>query len=63
MLNYQSTSFHDALVMRQILGVRPSPEFEEWLFKMRILQPGSTRLTQAVAPGMQAAMLSLTGAL
>ncbi|WP_342620092.1 ethanolamine ammonia-lyase subunit EutB [Rhodoferax sp. GW822-FHT02A01] len=62
MLNYQSTSFHDALVMRQILGVRPGPEFEEWLFKMHILQPGSTRLTQAVAPGMQAAMLALTGA-
>ena len=31
MLNYQSTSFHDALYLRERLGLRPSPEFEEWL--------------------------------
>lgn len=33
MLNYQSTSFHDALYVRQALGLRPSPEFEQWLVK------------------------------
>src|SRR5690242_6785206 len=33
MLNYQSTSFHDALYVREILGLRPAPEFEAWLFK------------------------------
>lgn len=31
MLNYQSTSFHDALYIRQVLGRRPAPEFEDWL--------------------------------
>ncbi len=31
MLHYQSTSFHDALYVRQVLGMRPAPEFEAWL--------------------------------
>ncbi|MCD2451567.1 ethanolamine ammonia-lyase subunit EutB [Methylicorpusculum oleiharenae] len=31
MLNYQSTSFHDALYVRQLMGLRPAPEFEQWL--------------------------------
>jgi len=31
MLNYQSTSFHDALYIRRTLGLRPAPEFEAWL--------------------------------
>ena len=31
MLNYQSTSFHDALYLRRLLGLRPAPEFETWL--------------------------------
>lgn len=30
MLNYQSTSFHDALYVRKLLGLRPAPEFERW---------------------------------
>lgn len=36
MLNYQSTSFHDALYLRQVLGLRPAPEFEQWLQQHRI---------------------------
>ena len=31
MLNYQSTSFHDVLYVRAVLGLRPAPEFEAWL--------------------------------
>jgi ethanolamine ammonia-lyase large subunit len=31
MLNYQSTSFHDALYLRRVMGLRPAPEFEAWL--------------------------------
>jgi len=31
MLNYQSTSFHDALYVRRVLGLKPAPEFEAWL--------------------------------
>jgi ethanolamine ammonia-lyase large subunit len=34
MLNYQSTSFHDALYVRGVLGKRPAPEFEAWLARM-----------------------------
>ena len=37
MLNYQSTSFHDALYARQVLGLKPAPEFEDWLLNMQIL--------------------------
>jgi ethanolamine ammonia-lyase large subunit len=36
MLNYQSTSFHDSHYLRQLLGLRPAPEFEAWLEEMRI---------------------------
>jgi ethanolamine ammonia-lyase large subunit len=35
MLNYQSTSFHDALYLRQVFGLRPAPEFEAWFDEMR----------------------------
>src|SRR5512142_1792410 len=36
MLGYQSTSFHDSQYLRQVLGLRPAPEFEAWLARMRI---------------------------
>jgi len=36
MLNYQSTSFHDVLYLRQALRLRPAPEFEDWLVTMGI---------------------------
>jgi ethanolamine ammonia-lyase large subunit len=37
MLNYQSTSFHDALYIRKLLGLKPAPEFEEWLINNGIM--------------------------
>jgi ethanolamine ammonia-lyase large subunit len=37
MLNYQSTSFHDALYVRKVLGLKPAPEFEQWLMKQGIM--------------------------
>ncbi|RZK76456.1 MAG: ethanolamine ammonia-lyase subunit EutB [Pedobacter sp.] len=37
MLNYQSTSFHDALYLRKVLGLRAAPEFERWLKREGIL--------------------------
>ena len=37
MLNYQSTSFHDALYIRKVLNKKPAPEFEQWLIKNSIL--------------------------
>ena len=33
MLNYQSTSFHDAMFIRKLLQLKPAPEFESWLMK------------------------------
>ena len=37
MLGYQSTSYHDALAMRDLLGRRAAPEFEEWLAQQDLL--------------------------
>jgi len=34
MLNYQSTSFHDALYVRDLFGLKRAPEFDEWLFRV-----------------------------
>jgi ethanolamine ammonia-lyase large subunit len=39
MLGYQSTSFHDALAMRDLLGRRPAPEFEAWLTRQGLTDP------------------------
>jgi ethanolamine ammonia-lyase large subunit len=44
MLNYQSTSFHDALAMRRLFKLRPAPEFLEWLQRMGIYQDGEPTL-------------------
>ena len=50
MLGYQSTSFHDALYLREILGLRPAPEFERWLETMGIVdQSGRLRPAEARA--------------
>ncbi|MEA5404898.1 ethanolamine ammonia-lyase subunit EutB [Arcicella sp. DC2W] len=54
MLHYQSTSFHDALYVRHLLGLRPAPEFEDWLMKMNIfdekmsLKMGNQQLLNAM---------------
>ncbi|HEX6838264.1 MAG TPA: ethanolamine ammonia-lyase subunit EutB [Polyangia bacterium] len=40
MLNYQSTSFHDDATLRQLLGLRPAPEYETWLEEMGIMKDG-----------------------
>jgi ethanolamine ammonia-lyase large subunit len=42
MLNYQSTSFHDALYVRKVLGLRPAPEFEQWLIRQGIMNEAGT---------------------
>ncbi|GAA4846661.1 ethanolamine ammonia-lyase subunit EutB [Paenibacillus vulneris] len=43
MLNYQSTSYHDIATLREMMGLRPAPEFEQWLVRMGIMENG--RLT------------------
>ena len=52
MLGYQSTSFHDALAMRELLGKRPAPEFEAWL-----AQQGLSDALGRVRPGALPASL------
>jgi ethanolamine ammonia-lyase large subunit len=37
MLNYQSTSFHDSHYIRQVLNLKPAPEFEQWLRNMNLM--------------------------
>ncbi len=57
MLGYQSTSFHDALAMRDLFGRKPAPEFEAWLIRQgladeagRIRPPDSPARLQALLP-------------
>jgi ethanolamine ammonia-lyase large subunit len=45
MLHYQSTSFHDALYVRRVLGLKPAPEFEAWLERHPELSPVPWLLT------------------
>ena len=60
MLNYQSSSFHDALAMRQIMGLRAAPEFEAWLQAMGIFAAGTeSRLTTELPAGFEAARQQL----
>ncbi len=44
MLNYQSTSFHDALYLRRILNLKPAPEFEAWMQSRKAELPGALSL-------------------
>ena len=57
MLNYQTTSFHDALYARRVLGLRPAPEFEAWLERMRITGAGGALLNTAGGFGSLHALL------
>jgi len=49
MLNYQTNAYHDAAALREVLGLRPLPEFEAWLEKMGIMQGG--KLTKLAGKG------------
>ncbi|MEC5208549.1 ethanolamine ammonia-lyase large subunit [Vogesella perlucida] len=54
MLGYQSTSFHDALYLRELLGLKRAPEFEDWLETMAITRGGRLQ-----AHGQQPPLLGL----
>jgi ethanolamine ammonia-lyase large subunit len=56
MLGYQSTSFHDALAMRELFGRRPAPEFEAWLARQGLLD-GSERVRTRMMPARFRALL------
>jgi ethanolamine ammonia-lyase large subunit len=61
MLNYQTTSFHDALYARQTLGLKPAPEFEAWLQRMGIFSQadGQVRLANQLPPAFRQALAQL----
>lgn len=65
MLGYQSTSFHDALYLRDVLGLRPAPEFEAWLQSVGLAdERGALRSDdRALLPGARgiAALAALDG--
>ncbi len=66
MLNYQSTSFHDALAVRKLFGLRPAPEFLGWLQRMGIfdgLEPAaeSGEIQRKLASGLELALKGATG--
>ena len=57
MLNYQSTSFHDALAMRRLFGLKPAPEFLDWLERMGIFKAGEPAAIESGARKQLAAGL------
>ena len=63
MLNYQTTSFHDALYARQSQGLRPTPEFEQWLDKMGIFTQadGKVHFGNNLPPAFRQALTQLGG--
>jgi ethanolamine ammonia-lyase large subunit len=56
MLGYQSTSFHDALAMRDLLGRRPAPEFEAWLARQGLIDEAA-RIRPRALPARFRALL------
>jgi ethanolamine ammonia-lyase large subunit len=56
MLGYQSTSFHDALAMRDLFGRRPAPEFEAWLGRQGLMD-SANRIRPRALPGHFRALL------
>ena len=61
MLNYQSTSFHDALAVRKLFNLRPAPEFLRWLEEMKIYRDGQP--AQLDAPVRKQLMAGFEGAM
>jgi ethanolamine ammonia-lyase large subunit len=65
MLNYQSTSYHDALAMRRVYKLRPAPEFLSWLQAMGIYRDEEPALLNAPArrrlmQGLESSLESFT---
>jgi ethanolamine ammonia-lyase large subunit len=56
MLGYQSTSFHDALAMRDLFDRRPAPEFEAWLARTGLIDKAG-RIRPAALPAQLRTLL------
>ena len=59
MLNYQSTSFHDALFVRQLLGLKRAPEFEAWLQRLGLTDAQGRLLPVTARPALATAFSPL----
>ena len=57
MLNYQSTSFHDVLAARELFGLKPAPEFADWLERMG-LTDAKGRVRPGALPARMAPLLA-----
>ncbi len=62
MLNYQSTSFHDALVLREITGLKRAPEFEAWLQRLEITDAGGRLLDSGAGRQLIGGLQAMTDA-
>jgi ethanolamine ammonia-lyase large subunit len=59
MLNYQSTSFHDALFVRRLLGLKRAPEFEAWLQGLGITDTSGRLRPAGASPALAASIAGL----
>jgi ethanolamine ammonia-lyase large subunit len=59
MLSYQSSSFHDALYLRRVLGKRPAPEFAAWLERMGLADRDGNMIGTGELPALMQPILSL----
>ena len=56
MLNYQSTSFHDALYLRDLLKLKRAPEFETWLSNIGLLDT----IGNIISPSLKHPLLQIS---
>ncbi len=63
MLNYQSTSPHDAAGVRDLLGLAPAPEFAEWLERVGVYTEGRLSPHAAMGPSSLLALAESVGEL
>jgi ethanolamine ammonia-lyase large subunit len=61
MLNYQSTSFHDQLYVRELLGLKRAPEFEAWLRQLGLTDESGRLRAEAASTPMLSTSLELVG--
>jgi ethanolamine ammonia-lyase large subunit len=61
MLNYQSTSFHDQLYVRELLGLKRAPEFEAWLNRQGLTDEKGCLRSQDAALPLLSTSLDLAG--
>ncbi len=60
-LGYQSTSFHDALYAREVLGLRPAPEFEAWLQGVGLLGDDGLMTPLSASPAAGRMLADMSG--